>query len=474
MAKRKAKGIKNAQKSQEVKVKDDKTAMQEQCSVVAIYYYMTKDMSKRANKIALVAEWRKIWPAIDTVKDGAKWKNTFKEQGEVFADSDYYSGKNYKYGWWDAPTKAVNSTKFASAVDNNTTTVMTEIWELFDEDTRKLFGNKKDSWNTADMYLVRNGSGTNILKWAKALKKEFMDECDADPGVFVGTINTYLTQLIKKKDLIPISLKKKTDDKTISIKETNMHEWGESGKIEVVSAEFQKSKTPWAFFNVKEDGNEITFGQDGGRGGNSFQYFADFQVGDYETGYLVENRLAGAKTKAEVKDIVLNNKGKRVRAAAQTGSIPQPEFEELVKEYSDEEYDYMVPALNEPMSAGQITYWNDYLKDVEENKSKISLNLNGFKVLGKEYPLIGAMKDQTWIEKVAEIDADYLSGKNYNNLLPGKFHSEFRLKLKQLRMIRAMQKANGKLAEFLVSVYYLAAKQNISEEDLHGPFLKIS
>ena len=58
MAKRKAKGIKNAQKSQEVKVKDDKTAMQEQCSVVAIYYYMTKDMSKRANKIALVAEWR--------------------------------------------------------------------------------------------------------------------------------------------------------------------------------------------------------------------------------------------------------------------------------------------------------------------------------------------------------------------------------------------------------------------------------
>ena len=126
------------------------------------------------------------------------------------------------------------------------------------------------------------------------------------------------------------------------------------------------------------------------------------------------------------------------------------------------------------MSAGQITYWNDYLKDVEENKSKISLKLHGFKVLGKEYPLIGAMKDQTWIEKVSEIDADYLSGKTYNNLLAGKFHSEFRLKLKQLIMIRAMQKANGKLPEFLVSVYYLAAKQNISEEDLHGPFLKIS
>ena len=472
MARRKAKGIKNAQKSQEVK--DDKTAKQEQCSVVAIYYYMTKNMSTRANKIALVAEWRKIWPEIDTVKDGNKWKSTFHEQGKLIADSDYYSGKEYKYGWWDAPTQAVNSTKFASAVDNNTTTVMTEIWELFDEDTRKLFGNKKDSWNTADMYLIKNGSGPTILSWATSLKKEFMDECDADPGVFVGTLNTYLTHLIKKKELIPISLKKKTDDKTMQIKETNMHEWGESGKIEVVSAEFQKGKTPWAYFNVIADGNEISFGGYPSGGTNSFQYFADFQVGDYETGYLVENRLAGSKSKAEVKDIVLNNKGKRVRAAAQTGSVPQPEFEELVKEYTDEEYDYMVPALNEPMSAGEITYWNDYLKDIQDNKSKISLNLNGFTVFGQEYPVVGSSKQQTWIEKVAEIDADYLAGKTYNNLLPGKFHAKFRLKLKQLRMMRAMEKANGKLAEFLVNVYYLAAKQNISEADLHGPFLKIS
>ena len=202
-------------------------------------------------------------------------------------------------------------------------------------------------------------------------------------------------------------------------------------------------------------------------------------MGDYETGYLVENRLAGAKTKAEVKDIVLNNKGKEVRAAAQTGSVPQPEFEELVKEYSDEEYDYMVPALNEPMSAGQITYWNDYLKDVQEKKSTIGLNLNGFKVLGTEYPLTATNGKLSWIEKVSEIDSDYLrdpnaSKKKYDNLIPGKFHSEFRLKLKQLRFIRALQKANGKLPELLVHLYYLAAKQNISEEDIHGPFLKIS
>ena len=259
-----------------------------------------------------------------------------------------------------------------------------------------------------------------------------------------------------------------------------MHEWGESGKIEVVKASFQSGKKPWAYFNViKKSGGEISFGGYPSGGTNSLQYFADFKVGDYDTGYLIENRLAGDKTKAEVKDIVLNNKGKEVRAAAPTGSVPQPEFEELIKEYTGETWDFNVPGLNEPMSASQITYWNTYLKDVQEKKSTIGLNLNGFKVLGTEYPLTATNGKLSWIEKVSEIDSDYLrdpnaSKKKYDNLIPGKFHSEFRLKLKQLRFIRALQKANGKLPELLVHLYYLAAKQNVSEGDIHGPFLKIS
>tara|TARA_B100000131_G_C18069123_1_gene593780 strand:+ start:75 stop:1496 length:1422 start_codon:yes stop_codon:yes gene_type:complete len=471
--------VKNKQTVKEQKVKNDKTAQQEQCSVAAIYYYMTKNMNLQQNKDDLLAEFKRIYPKIATDKDGIKWENTFMEQGEVFANSGYTQGKNYKFGWWDAPTKNVTSAPFSKAVDGNTTTVMTQIWELFDDESKKLFGNKKDSWNTADMYLVKNGRGPEIVKWVKDLKKEFLEECCADRGVFIGTINTYLTKLVHMKVLIPISLKKKTDDKGISIKETNMHEWGESGKIEVVKAKFKPNKHPWAYFNVKADGTEITFGAETGRGGNSLQYFADFKVGDYDTGYLIENRLAGLKTKAEVKDIVLNNKGKEVRAAAQTGSVPQPEFEELIKEYTGEDWDFNVPGINEPMSAAQITYWNAYLKDVQEKKSIIGLNLNGFKVLGTEYPLTSTNGKLSWIEKVSEIDSDYLrdpnaSKKKYDNLIPGKFHAEFRLKLKQLRFIRALQKANGKLPELLVHLYYLAAKQNVSEGDIHGPFLKIS
>ena len=53
----------------------------------------------------------------------------------------------------------------------------------------------------------------------------------------------------------------------------------------------------------------------------------------------------------------LTNKGKETRAAAQTGQVPQPEFEKLLEEYTGENYDYNVPEISEPFSAPQIKYW---------------------------------------------------------------------------------------------------------------------
>ena len=92
----------------------------------------------------------------------------------------------------------------------------------------------------------------------------------------------------------------------------------------------------------------------------------------------------------------------------------------------------------------------------------------------------------TWIEKVAEIDKEYLNNPQaassvYKIPNAGNFHREFRLKLVQLRFLKALQNANNEhfgksegLAKFLTHVYYMAAKQNVSEGDIHGPFLKLS
>lgn len=480
-----AKSVKNPQKNKEIKPKDDKTAQQEQCSVVAIYYYMTKDMKSQAVRDELLEKFKVIYPDV-TSKDGIAWTNTFLEQGRLIANASEYvkKGASYQYGWWDAPPRAMNSTKFSQAIGRqNTTSLMTRIWDkYFDAETKKLFENKKDTWNTADMYMLRSGAGPEILRTVASLKKSFVDECCVDKGTFVGTLNTYLTKLLDSKILIPISLKKKTADVNLKIEPTNIHQWDESGGLDIVSANFVKSPDgpgpyPWGFFNVKIQSGKLKFGQEGGRGGNSFQYFANFKVGTYETEYLVEQRLTNAGTKAEVKEIKLTNKGKKTRAAAQSGSVPMPAFRDLVHEYSGERYDNKVPATRTPLTSSEVKYWRDYLEEVNSNNA-IPFALNGFKVFGQEYPLSGSQGTVTWLDKVAEIDNAYLTNpgeaaKLYG-ALPAKFHEQFRLKLMQLRFLRAMQRAGNHLNTLIVHIYYLGAKQNVSEGDIHGPFLKVS
>ena len=132
--------------------------------------------------------------------------------------------------------------------------------------------------------------------------------------VFIGTVNTYLTQYVESGILLPISLKMKTSGVSMTIKETNMHEWNESGKIEAIDSEF--TTDPFMYFNVLERGGKISFGGGPSKqdGGNSLQFFASFKVGDYKTRYLIEYRLSGDVMKGEVKDIKLTNKGEERRA----------------------------------------------------------------------------------------------------------------------------------------------------------------
>ena len=55
--------VRNKEKPKK-KIKDTTTAKQEQCSVVAIYYYLNNDMSKQVNIDKLNQEFKKIYPKI--------------------------------------------------------------------------------------------------------------------------------------------------------------------------------------------------------------------------------------------------------------------------------------------------------------------------------------------------------------------------------------------------------------------------
>ena len=151
-----------------------------------------------------------------------------------------------------------------------------QVWKLF------VGKGQKDSWNTADVFMVKNGADKKILKEIAELKKEFLNEevmNGSGAEVFIGTVNTYLTQYVESGILLPISLKMKTSGVSMTIKETNMHEWNESGKIEAIDSEF--TTDPFMYFNVLERGGKISFGGGPSKqdGGNSLQFFASFKVG---------------------------------------------------------------------------------------------------------------------------------------------------------------------------------------------------
>ena len=184
--------------------------------------------------------------------------------------------------------------------------------------------------------------------------------------------------------------------------------------------------------------------------------------------------------KGEVKDIKLTNKGEERRATAQTGTIPIKKLYEMLKDYSGEGVDDDVPDKNTSLNTtSYISTWSNYLK-VIMNDSNIK------KTLGKLNITIGDIDEkygddtEGYITKLFEIDEmcidnPKLAEQKLKTKLD-KFPQKIRLKLRQLRVLKALIKAkqDKKIDQFIMETYYLAAKQNISYTDLNGPFLKVS
>ena len=101
-----------------------------------------------------------------------------------------------------------------------TTDVLNYIWDSFGADQKKIFAGKKDSWDTADVYMVKSNKEREIKTTIDTLKSEFSN--GVDPAIFVGTVNRYMSALLEDKILIPISLKQKTKNVNVNITPTNI------------------------------------------------------------------------------------------------------------------------------------------------------------------------------------------------------------------------------------------------------------
>ena len=98
-------------------------------------------------------------------------------------------------------------------------------------------------------------------------------------------------------------------------------------------------------------------------------------------------------------------------------------------------------------------------------------DFGNFTIMGKKYEPKEFMKTAIEIDGMSEKDVKTLYKVSKN-----EYSAKLRNKLRHLRTIKAYLKAkeDNKFSDFLMIVYFRAAKMNISDEDLAAPFLKVS
>ena len=420
---------------------------QEKCSIIATYYAIEENANLEPDKdTKLKSVFTQVYPNMPE-----DWYVTFLNQAQAIKNK--IGDNNWKYGWYDG------TQGWASGImpNNKVSYIMGAIWNIFTDKQKKVFGSQKDSWNTADVFVVNAQMETEILRFVKQLQDDFQDF--VSPQIFIGTLNSYLSELVRNNDLVPISLKKQTKNAPVRVKETNVDDVPVEGLVPF-DGEFLAK--PYSYFDIVNRGSKLNFT------GNSLFYKASFQVGSYPYFYQIEQRMQGNSSKAEVKDLVVKgNKGKRGPADAQTGNVPMPQFKALVFDYTGEEYDHNIPAIGSEIN---VKYWSDYIETIYKN-AKDDFDFGKFTIFGKTYTPKEFMEFAIRLDKLSDDKIKILY-----NISKNAFSAKLRNKLRHLRTIKAYLKAqkDNKLSEFFMVIYFRAAKMNITDKDLVSPFLKVS
>ena len=422
---------------------------QEKCSIIATYYAIEENANLEPDQdTKLKSVFTQVYPNMPE-----DWYVTFLNQAQAIKNK--IGDNNWKYGWYDG------TQGWASGImpNNKVSYIMSAIWDVFTDKQKKVFGGQKDSWNTADVFVVNTQMEKEILKQVKIYQNDFQDF--TPPQIFIGTLNAYLSELVKNNDLIPISLKKQTKNAPVKVKETNVDDVPVEG-LKPFDGEFLAK--PYSYFDIVNRGSKLNFT------GNSLFYKASVQVGNYPYFYQIEQRMQGNSSKAEVKDLVVKgDKGKRGPADAQTGNVPMPQFKALVKDYTGEDYDHNIPAIGTKINE---EYWSDYLETIyKQAQEKLDFDFGKFTIFGKTYTSKEFMEFAIRLDNLSDKKIKTLYNMNKN-----AFSAKLRNKLRHLRTIKAILKAQkkNKLSEFLMIIYFRAAKMNITDKDLVSPFLKVS
>ena len=389
----------------------------------------------------------------------------------------------YSYGIFEKDTSLLT----AQGVNIKTTNVYDDIWDMFEERHRKLFSGssvgQKDSWNPADVYLLK-GSDATIIRDVKKIKDMTKDD---PPGIFVTLVNDYLTKLYQDKKLIGVSLKAAKPPNVPVAKEFNVVLDDDFESPKFGEAKIVKGGNGYVHqhMEVSEKNGALDFK------GNSITFEAEISMdGGKPLKYFWESKSPGRESPhtTEMKDMVKAKKGNALtKANARGGSITKDiQFKPLIKEFTKKSFNHNVPVgetkwdKTDPPAAvvRAVKYWSGIYLTLKKNPL-VTLNDVVIKnKAGKEVVINGTRKgtmeyfyDLFWIDAHSSKDVKAAYG------LPksSKYYQNFRGKLRGLNIIRAVVKADsaGRLGEFLVKAYYKAAKIRFDIDDLQGPYVKI-
>ena len=419
------------------------TAAFERASIVAFYDAIQKGSKLKPQQDAdLFSDLLTEFANMNTL-----WYEGILRQAEALIDflnhNEGSTDNTWLYAHFEGRTETIPST--------STTELLDYIWDSLPAAQKKIFAGKKDSWNTADVYMVKKKDETKIKGVIDTLVKEFGGD-DMQPAVLVGTINAYMAKLLDEKKFLGISLKQPTKNAAVNVTPTNV-KLGPDG-LEVKSGEVV---TPLdTKMDVLTRNNKQDFA------GNSLRFNAKFEAGAYAKQYVWESKVSSSSNEAtEPRDMALSNKGKYIVAAARNGAIPAPKMAALVENYTGEKLNYNIPTSRK-FNAAETKYWKDYLKSISTSKNKkVPISLGGYTIEGTAY------SPEDFIARLFNLDDGNASGKT--------FATKIRSKMRHLRYIKMYLDAEseGKLGELISHAYFLSSKMNIKQGDLAGPFIKV-
>ncbi len=428
--------------------KGQQKAEQEKASIVAFYNAIAKGASLEYDgSMELKKTLYKVYPDMND-----EWYRSFLQQSKaIIGYIGHRQGSkdnSWSYAWYDGPTQEIPRT--------DQTDVINGVWDSFTTTQQRLFGSKKDSWNTVDVYIAKKNKITKMKQMIKTLEEEFQDD-NLSPEIYIGVINSFMAQALADKILIPISLKLVSKSAArATLKETNL----DVGPSTLVVKEGIIESPLKTNFEIFTKGNELNFNT------NSMTFNVNFTAGKYTTPYYWETRMSGNNQKTELKDRFVGVRGGLTNAKAQAGSIPVPLMKDLVKEFGRYDLDHNIGTKLDNHKSD----WKKLLKELIRDKS-IPKDFGSMAIFGQ------SVTPDQFIDKAFELDnmkpADI---KLLYNVSKSQFSAKLRQKLRQLLIMDAFVQAkkNGKLADFIGHSYFRAAKMNLSQADLSGPFVKIS